>query len=199
MTGSMTRVTGVALVLGALWFLGSLAAVHACKCVVPGSPTEELEKFDAVFAGRVISVQHSFDPNVTPYKPGDRTTVGFDVTTVWKGTVHDRTYITTPPTGGSCGFAFSEGEPYVVYASGSASGDDGYQASICSRTAHLQQAQADLEALGEGRAPQVGTSSPEPRQPEGSLAAGVWVGLLATAVVVLGSGGILAYASRRRR
>jgi len=195
----MTRVVGVALVLGALWFLGSLAAVHACKCVVPGSPAEELEKFDAVFAGEITSVSHSFDPNVTPYKPGDRTTVGFDVSTVWKGDVHERMYITTPPTGGSCGFAFSEGEPYIVYASLNASGDAGYQASICSRTALLRQAQADLDALGEGRAPRVGTAGPQPEQPEGSSATGVWVGLLATAVTVLLLGGNLAYARRRRR
>ena len=199
MTGSMTRVVGVALVLGALWFLGSLAAVHACKCVVPGSPAEELEKFDAVFAGNVISVSHSFDPNVTPYKPGDRTTVGFDVSTVWKGVVHERMYITTPPTGGSCGFAFSEGAQYIVYASLSASGDDGYQASICSRTALRRNAQADLEALGEGRAPRVGTAEPQPEQSQDSFATGVWAALLATAVTVVLLGGILVYANRRRR
>ena len=199
MTGSMTRVVGVAFVLGALWFLGSLGGVRACKCVVPGSPNEELEKFDAVFAGHVVSASHSFDPNVTPYKPGDRTTVGLDVSTVWKGVVHERMYITTPPTGGSCGFAFHEGAQYIVYASVNASGDGGYQASICSRTALLQESQADLDALGEGQTPRVGTAGPQPREPEGSLATGVWVGLLATAMTVLLLGGILAYASRRRR
>ena len=199
MTGSMTRVMGAALVLGALWFVGSLGAVHACKCVVPGSPAEEMEKFDAVFAGAVTSVRHSFDPNVTPYKPGDRTTVGFDVSTVWKGDVHERMYITTPPTGGSCGFAFSEGDQYIVYASTNTAGDGGYQASICSRTALLRQAQADLDALGEGRAPRAGTAGPQPEEPEGTLATGVWVGLLATAVTVILLGGLLGYARRRRR
>ncbi|MDE2902722.1 MAG: hypothetical protein OXP73_06800 [Chloroflexota bacterium] len=199
MTGSMTRVMGAALVLGALWFVGSLGAVHACKCVVPGSPAEEMEKFDAVFAGEVISVSHSFDPNVTPRKHGDRTTVGFDVSTVWKGVVHERMFITTPPTGGSCGFAFSEGEPYIVYASLNAAGDAGYQASICSRTALLRQAQADLDALGEGRAPRAGTVGPQPDQSPESSAAGVWVALLVTAVTLILLGGVLAYASRRWR
>ena len=195
----MTRVVGVAFVLGALWFLGSLGGVHACKCVVPGSPNEELEKFDAVFAGQVVSVSHSFDPSVTPYKPGDRTTVGFDVSTVWKGVVHERMYIITPPTGGSCGFAFSEGEQYIVYALVSASGDYGHQASICSRTALLRDAQADLEALGEGRSPRAGTAGPQPEQSQDSAAGGVWVALLVTAATVLLLGGILAYARRRRR
>ncbi len=198
-TGSVMRVFGVALVISALCFLGSVGSAYACKCAVPGSPSEELEKSDAVFAGTVVSIDHSFDPRVTPYKPGDRTTVGFDVSMVWKGAVHERTYITTPPTGGSCGLAFSEGEPYIVYASAGASGDAGYQASTCSRTALLQHAQADLEALGEGRSPRAGTAGSQPEEPERSPAAGVWVGLLATAVLVLGSGGILAYASRRRR
>ncbi len=195
----MTRVVGVALVLAALWFLGSLAAVHACKCVVPGSPTEELEKFDAVFAGKVVSVSHSFDSNVTPYKPGDHTTVGIDVSTVWKGVVHERMYITTPPTGGSCGFAFSEGGQYIVYAFVSASTDSGYQVSICSRTALLRDAQADLEALGAGRAPRAGTAGVPPGPTPDSFAAGVWVALLVTAVTVGLLGGILAYATRRRR
>ena len=195
----MTRVVGVALVLGALWFLGSLAAVHACKCVVPGSPAEELAKFDAVFAGEVVSVSHSFDPNETPYKPGDHTTVGLDVSAVWKGVVHERMYITTPPTGGSCGFAFSEGAQYIVYASLIDSEDAGYQASICSRTALLRDAQADLEALGEGRAPRAGTAGAPPEPTQDSFAAGVWVALPVTAGTVLLLGGILAYASRRRR
>ena len=193
------RIFGVALVVSALCFLGTLGSVYACKCAVPGSPSEELEKFDAVFAGTVVSIDHSFDPRVTPYKSGDRTTVGFDVSMVWKGAVHERTYISTPPTGGSCGFAFSESESYIVYASVSALGDDGYRASICSRTADLEHARADLEALGEGRAPRVGTAGPQPEEPERTPPAGVWVGLLATAVIVLGSGGTLAYVTRRRR
>ncbi|MCY3749390.1 MAG: hypothetical protein OXG64_08855 [Chloroflexi bacterium] len=195
----MTRIVGVALLLGAVWFIGSLGSVQACKCVVPGSPTEEMAKFDAVFAGHVVSVSHSFDPNVTPYKPGDRTTVGLDVSTVWKGVVHERMYITTPPTGGSCGFAFSEGEQYIVYASTNASEDGGYQASICSRTALLGQAQADLDALGEGRAPRAGTAGPQPEQSQDSFATGLGVALLVTVVAVLLLGGTLAYASRRRR
>ena len=52
----------LALVMGLLWFFGSPGQVYACKCAQPGSPTEELEKFTAVFAGRVVSVQHSYEP-----------------------------------------------------------------------------------------------------------------------------------------
>ena len=71
------------------WFLASPGQAHACKCAVPGTPAEELEKFSAVFAGRVVSVRHSYDLNAASYTPDDRTTVGFEVSAVWKGTVHE--------------------------------------------------------------------------------------------------------------
>ena len=45
--------------VGVLWFLGEPGQVHACKCAQPGTPSEELEKFSAVFAGRAVSTQHS--------------------------------------------------------------------------------------------------------------------------------------------
>ena len=55
-----------ALLVGVLWFFGNTEQVYACSCVQPGSPSEELEKFSAVFAGRVVSVQHSYDPMAGP-------------------------------------------------------------------------------------------------------------------------------------
>ena len=76
----------------------------------PSSPSEELEKSAAVFAGRVVSVRHSYDPDAVSHSPEDRTTVRFEVSTVWKGAVNESMYVTTPPTGGSCGFTFIEGE-----------------------------------------------------------------------------------------
>lgn len=152
------NVLSLALVISALWFLGNPDQVHACKCAVPGSPSEEFEKFSAVFAGKVISIHHSFDLNAATVSPEDRTTVGFLVSTVWKGTIYEDMYITTPPTGGSCGFSFTNGEEYIVYAHDSAYADgSGYTVSICSRSALLGQAQVDIDALGAGRAPQAGT------------------------------------------
>ncbi len=158
---------GLALLAGVLWLLGNPAQVQACSCVEPGTPSEELEKFSAVFAGRVVSVQHSFDPDAGSVvrEAEDRTTVGFEVSAVWKGTVHEDMYITTPPTGGSCGFTFVEGEEYIVYGHDSNYDDGGYTVGICSRTALLGLAQADLDAFGEGQAPLVGTGGPAPEQP----------------------------------
>ena len=168
------RVLSVALMINLLWFLGNAGQVHACKCAEPGSPSEELEKFSAVFAGTVVSIQHSFDPDAESYSPEDRTTVQFEVSTTWKGAVHEDMYVTTPPTGGSCGFAFIEGEDYVVYAYDSHYDDGGYTVGICSRTALLRQARADLDALGESHAPQAGTSGPVPEQPQDPALCGAW-------------------------
>ena len=152
------NVLSLALVISVLWFLGNPDQVHACKCAVPGSPSEEFGKFSAVFAGKVISIHHSFDLNAATVSPEDRTTVGFLVSTVWKGTIYEDMYITTPPTGGSCGFSFTKGEEYIVYAYDSAYADgSSYTVSMCSRTALLGQAQVDIDALGADRAPQAGT------------------------------------------
>ena len=167
----------LALVMAALWFLGNPEAVYACKCAEPGAPSEERELSAAVFAGRVVSIEHSFDPDAPSRSPEDRTTVGFEVSTVWKGTVHALTYITTPPTGGSCGFEFTEGEEYVVYAHDSFYGDDGYTAGICSRTALLGEAQDDVDALGRGQAPRAGTGGPAPEPPPDTVRDGAEVDL----------------------
>ena len=191
-------VVSLALMVGVLWFLGEPGQVHACKCAQPGTPSEELEKFSAVFAGRAVSVQHSFDPEAASVSPEDRTTVGFEVSAVWKGAVHEDMYVTTPPTGGSCGFTFVEGEEYIVYGHDSNYADGGYTVGICSRTALLGQAQADIDALGEGHTPTAVTGVPAPEQPQDMVAGRTWVIILAVAAVVVAVG-IVAYARARRR
>ena len=189
----------LALMIGVLWFLGNPGQAHACKCAQPGTPSEELEESSAVFAGRVVSVRHSFDPDAASVSREDRTTVGFEVSTVWKGTVHEDMYITTPPTGGSCGFTFVEGEEYIVYAYDSAYCDDSYTVGICSRTALLGQAQDDIDAFGEGHAPQAGTGGSAPEGPEDTGVDRARVVILAIAALVLAVGGIVVYALVRCR
>ena len=184
----------LALLVGVLWFLGNPEQVYACKCAQPGTPSEELEKFSAVFAGRVVSVRHSYDPDAASVSPEDRSTVDFEVSAVWKGTVHEDLYITTPPTGGSCGFTFIEGEEYIVYAYDSAHADGGYTVGICSRTALLDQAQADIDALGEKHAPQAGTGGPAPEQPPDTAIGWAWTIILVAAATVILVGGIVVYA-----
>lgn len=182
------------------WFLAGAGQAFACSCIMPGSPTEELEKFDAVFVGRVFSVEHSYSLEAKLVNREDHSTIGFEVSTVWKGAIHEVTYITTPPTGGSCGYTFVEDEEYIVYASDSHFGDDSYTASICSRTALLSAAQADLDALGEGEAPQAGTKGPAPEDSRSGLNAGwIFAIVLAAAMFIVGAGGFVAYATTGRR
>ena len=165
-TTAFALVAVLALSLSAMLTLGSPEIAYACSCIQPGTPLEELEKFSAVFAGKVVSIEHSYDPDAETVTLEDRTTVGFDVSTVWKGTVHEDMYITTPPTGGSCGFTFAEGVEYIVYAHESAYPEGGYTVGLCSRTAFLALAQEDTEALGEGDAPLAGTGGPAPAVPQ---------------------------------
>ena len=197
-TVSSVSAVAVALVLSVLWILGNAGQAYACKCAQPGPPSEEMEKFVAVFAGRVGSIEHSFDPGATTVGPDDRTTVGLEVSTVWKGAVHADMYVTTPPTGGSCGFTFTEGEEYILYAHDSPYDDGGYTVSICSRTALLSQAQADIEAFGEGDAPRSGSAGPKPEQTQGSESV-TWAIMLGAAAVVLLLGVLSAVVWVRRR
>ena len=193
------RAVLVALALSVVGFLVHQGQAHACSCVQPGSPSEELEKFDAVFVGRVVSVHHSYDPEGGSVTRDDRSTIGFEVSTVWKGEIHASTTITTPPTGGSCGYRFVEGESYVVYAYDSPYGDGGYTAGICSRTALLAEAQADIEELGDGDAPLAGASGPSAEVPDDAAEDGGWWIALVAGGAVLGIGGFLAYLRMRRR
>ena len=198
-SASLASLASLALLVGVLWFLGNPEQVYACKCAQPGTPSEELEKFSAVFAGRVVSVRHSYDPDAASFSPEDRSTVGFEVSAVWKGTVHEDMYVTTPPTGGSCGVAFIEGEEYIVYGYDSNYDDGGYTVGICSRTALLDQAQADLDALGEGHAPQGRTGAPAPEQPPDTAIGWAWTVILAAVAAVILAGGIVVYARVVRR
>ena len=192
-------VVSLALIVSVLWFFGNPEQVYACSCAQPGTPSEELEKSSAVFAGRVVSIRHSFDPDAASVSPEDRTTVGFEVNAVWKGTVYEDMYITTPPTGGSCGLTFVEGEEYIVYAHDSAYGDDSYTVGICSRTALLGQALDDIDALGEGQAPLAGTGGSAPEEPEDTAVDRARVVILAVAAPILAVGGFVVYALLRCR
>ena len=198
-TVSSVSAVAFALVLSVLWILGNAGQAYACKCAQPGPPSEEMEKFVAVFAGKVVSIEHSFDPGAATVTPDDRTTVGLEVSAVWKGAVHQDMYVTTPPTGGSCGFTFTEGEEYILYAHDSAYDDGGYTVSICSRTALLSQAQADIEAFGDGDAPRSGSAGPKPEQTQGVGESSTWVIVLGAAAVVLLLGVLSAVVWVRRR
>ncbi len=134
------------LIIG-LWFLAVPAPSHACSCITPGSPQEELAKSAAVFAGSVVSVKEHEPFLKIMQSSTDPTAVEFAVSEVWKGPVGRTSSFSTARLGASCGFTFAEGKEYIVYSR------DGANVSLCSRTTLISDAEEDLDALGEGNSP----------------------------------------------
>lgn len=127
-------------------------SVSACSCMPPGPPEQERNRSDAVFAGAVETIQNSTTSEFMG--PGQDVTVTFDVSQVWKGQESETVAVKTATSSASCGYAFQEGESYLVYAEedegGEAyHGEDGeLTVSLCSRTAPLEDAEQDINALG---------------------------------------------------
>ncbi len=185
----------LAVMMTFLWSFGAPWQVHACSCPEPGSPTEELEEADAVFAGRVVSIQY---PNGSGMTAFSAVYVGFEVSTVWKGTVHEEKYIATSRYSSSCGFAFKKRREYIVYAYGSSYTYGGYGTGWCSRTALLRNARSDLDALGHGHAPRAGMAGLVPALPQSSVVSRAWVIALAVVAAVIAIGGVVVYSRVRR-
>ena len=85
--------------------------------------------------------------------------IEFKVTTVWKGELNETTFATTSPSGSSCGYRFTFGEEYVVYANES---NGILRVSLCSLTRPVSSAEEDFEILGEGRNPEPGSTELRP-------------------------------------
>ena len=148
------RLTLIVVITG-FWFFTNWEQSNACSCAPPGSPSEALTESATVFQGKVVLVQELVRQDGL-LSSMDPTTVEFEVSAVWKGPAHEIMHLTTPRFGASCGFTFVEGDDYVVYSR------DGSTVGLCSRTASVSNAQADLDDLGEGRAPGAGTVAPTP-------------------------------------
>jgi len=119
----------------------------ACSCIQPPAPREALANSDAVFVGRVVSI---FDPNPGPFvSSADPLRATFQVTTVWKGAAVATLNVVSARNGASCGFHFEQGREYLIYAH-LLHGE--LETNICTRSAELVHAQADLVALGAGQA-----------------------------------------------
>ena len=104
---------------------------------VPATRAER-DRSDAVFAGRVRSI----------VRVDYTLLVQMEVDNSWKGVDEAEIVIRTADNSAACGFPFERGRSYLVYAH--ADQDGALHAGICSRTARLSDAQADIEALGVG-------------------------------------------------
>jgi hypothetical protein len=132
------------LVLGLLALLADCAS--ACTCaMIPGSQQERaeraLDRSTAVFAGEVMDISKG---SLLPDRPA-RNTVSFRVSEVWKGPQRETLEVSTPRGEGACGYSFSEGREYLVYAMGKK-----MKVDSCGETTPLSEASTDLQALGNG-------------------------------------------------
>jgi hypothetical protein len=96
-----------------------------------------------VFAGEVVDLEKGGKM----WGSVPSTTVSFRVSEVWKGPERETLEVNTPSQGPACGYRFSEGREYLVYAWGKK-----LEVNSCGRTTPLSEARADLEVLGDGEA-----------------------------------------------
>ena len=127
-------------------------SVSACSCAASPAPKEALQKADAVFLGVVERNEVRGNPSKADihdrWRLDYETKVAtFRVITVWKGETQPLSKILTDFHGTACGYDFSVGGEYLVYAYRSGGV---LNTGICSRTRPRYEAQPDLDALGPG-------------------------------------------------
>ena len=132
------------LIFGACLTVGARVAL-ACTCVPSAGPGEALEQAAAVFSGTVVQIKR--------HKPADdifsAVEVVFRVGQMWKGVGNRTISVFTGSHSAACGYGFSKGRTYLVYAAGNSRGR--LSTSICSRTKRLKDAREDLNQLGAGK------------------------------------------------
>ena len=132
--------------LGLLLLLPDCAS--ACSCM--GVPIQRyISSSDAVFSGEVVDLQKGTSVS---RMFGSSDTVTLRVSEVWKGTDQGTLEVSTPSQGSACGYAFEEGQEYLVYAYGK----QDLKVDACGGTTHLSKADEDLALLGNGEKPKDG-------------------------------------------
>jgi hypothetical protein len=96
----------IAMAAVVLLFVGRASPLSACSCIPPPPPREAAHEAQAVFFGRAVAVDAS----------GSGSRIRFQVFASWKGVESDTVTVGTGPGGGMCGFDFTPGQIYVVYA-----------------------------------------------------------------------------------
>lgn len=112
----------------------------ACSCI-PQNVKQAFLASGSIFAGRVVKIEPNEDSERGGY------TVTFEVSEAWKGVRDPILKVNTAGNSAICGYAFKNGQDYLVYATK----EPGYdlRVSLCSRTQPLDQAAEDLKELGE--------------------------------------------------
>lgn len=129
----MRRISlSMALVLAIV--LGADAAL-ACSCAPLPEPRQARDQADAVFTGTVLGITQE----------GNQRLVRLRVEESWKGAKCGEVTITTGLGDSDCGYAFQEGQAYLIYADKQRGK---LSTNICTRTRPTAEAGEDLAALG---------------------------------------------------
>ena len=127
--------------------LGSAGVVpaDACSCASPGAPCTAYWRVSAVFAGTVQEIRP------VPERPG-MLAIHFDVDQRGRGVNSDTVVIeSAPQNGANCGYTFTVGQRYVVYAQSAPGGQ--LTTNMCSGTKLAAAAAVDLAFLKEVTGP----------------------------------------------
>ena len=143
----VARVIGLS-TFTALMLVGANEAV-ACSCPPIGPPCQNVFHVDAVFAGTVQTITALPDDG-PPLRPGELRLppgyrVEFTAVVPYRGARASGLSVITSGSGASCGYAFKQGERYLVYAHRTPDGR--FVAGSCSRTRPLGDAGDDLRFL----------------------------------------------------
>lgn len=146
---------GLVLVISTIAFslLVNAEGINACECDESTSVYERFNEASVVFLGRVVRMYFEdwpFDIDSALVPPDEPITVEFRVRSVWKGEVSEIMFVSTARSE-PCGYPFGIHRDYLVYADG----DQGaLEVLACGGTKRLDEAQEDLNALGEGYSPE---------------------------------------------
>ncbi len=124
----------------------SASDAYACSCAGESLPCQSYWTTTAVFIGRTISVSPTYEEENKVFnfdlKQNERV-FRFAVDRPFKGITEDHVEVVTSIGGGSCGYYFTPGKQYLVYA-GFDPKTGQYHTSICTRTRSIDDANADL-------------------------------------------------------
>lgn len=126
--------------IGMLVLRAALNSVSGCSCLPPPPPLSAAEAADAVFVGRVISVESTHpEERFAPLE------VLFEKEESFKGSgTVGQVSVFTGSDGALCGYGFSVGETYLVYARETRSE---LWTGLCDRTRSFENAGSDITEL----------------------------------------------------
>jgi hypothetical protein len=135
-----------------------------CRCKKFDSVITAFQLATNVFTGKVIKIS-KIEPKGREKLDSEVKKITFDIYQVWKGPLERQlSLVRVNVILAECSYQFEEGEEYLVYADKNSSdvyryryvqtGKDILDATTCSRTNKLIDAEGDLDILGPGKIPQ---------------------------------------------